>query len=206
VTGIPLVEAYGLTETSPAVCINPLDLKAFNGMIGLPLPSTEISIRDPSGNELGFNERGELWVRGPQVMKRYWNRADETANVFDGDGWLRTGDVAIVNEAGFVKLVDRLKDMINVSGFNVFSNEIEDVLVLHPKVNEAGVIGVSDEHSGEAVKAFIVKKQADLTIDELKSFCRERLTGYKRPAHYMFVNELPKTNVGKVLRRKLREL
>jgi len=206
VTGVNITEAYGLTETAPAVCINPLDLDHFNGMIGLPLPSTEVEVRDPDGRPLPTGERGELWIRGPQVMKGYWNRPEETANVFDADGWLRTGDVAIIDDEGYVKIVDRLKDMINVSGFNVFANEIEEVIAAHPKVLEVGVVGVPDEHSGEAVKAFVVKKDASLTEQELKDYCHERLTAYKCPKAVAFLEELPKTNVGKVLRRALRAL
>lgn len=205
-TGVTLLEAYGLTETSPAVTINPVSLEAYNGMIGLPVPSTEVCVRDTEGNELGIGERGELFVRGPQVMKGYWNRPEETAKVLDADGWLSTGDVAIINELGYVKLVDRIKDMVLVSGFNVYPNEVEDVLASHEKVLEAGVIGVADEVSGEVVKAYIVKKDKSLTEDELIAWCHEELTGYKRPKQYVFVNELPKSNVGKILRRELREL
>ncbi len=206
VTGVNITEAYGLTETSPAVCINPLDLDEFNGMIGLPLPSTEVEVRDSEGRPLPVGEQGELWIRGPQVMKGYWNRPEETANVLDADGWLRTGDVAVINDEGYVKIVDRLKDMINVSGFNVFANEIEEVIAAHPKVREVGVVGVPDEHSGEAVKAFVVKKDASLTEQELKDYCHQQLTAYKCPKFITFLEELPKTNVGKVLRRALREM
>lgn len=205
-TGVTLLEAYGLTEASPAVCINPLDIAGYNGMIGLPISSTEISIRDVQGNELGINEPGELWVRGPQVMKGYWNRPEETAKVLSADGWLHTGDVAIINEQGFVKLVDRIKDMVLVSGFNVYPNEIEDVLVSNPKVLEAGVIGIPDENAGEAVKAFVVKRDPSLTEQELRDWCANLLTGYKRPRHIVFVKQLPKSNVGKILRRELKDL
>lgn len=205
-TGVTLLEAYGLTETSPAATINPVDLQAYNGMIGLPIPSTEVCVRDADGKELGIGEAGELCIRGPQVMKGYWNRPEETANVLDADGWLRTGDVAIINELGYIKLVDRIKDMVLVSGFNVYPNEIEDVLTAHEKVLEAGVIGVADESCGEVVKAYVVKKDSSLTEDELVAWCREELTGYKRPKHYVFVDELPKSNVGKILRRELRDL
>ena len=205
-TGVTLLEAYGLTETSPAVCINPVDLADYNGMIGLPIPSTEVSIRDIDGNELGVGEAGELCVRGPQVMQGYWQRPDETANVMAGDGWLRTGDVAIINEQGFIKLVDRLKDMVLVSGFNVYPNEVEDVLASNPKVLEAGVIGVADEHSGEIVKAFVVKKDDSLTLEELKAYCRHELSAYKCPKQVVFVASLPKSNVGKILRKELRNL
>lgn len=206
VTGCTLLEAYGLTETSPAVCINPIDLKAYNGMIGLPLPSTEVSLRDLDGNEVPLDEPGELCVRGPQVMQGYWNRPDETAKVMYADGFLRTGDMAIMNGQGFVKLVDRLKDMVLVSGFNVYPNEVEDILAGHPKILEAGVIGVSDAHSGEVVKAFIVKKDPSLTEEEIRAYCHHELSGYKCPKQIVFVNSLPKSNVGKILRKELRNL
>ncbi|WP_020558664.1 AMP-binding protein [Thiofilum flexile] len=205
-TGVVLLEAYGLTETSPAVCINPVTLTEYNGMIGLPLSSTDISVRDLEGKELDIGEAGELWIRGPQVMREYWQRPTETAKVLTADGWLKTGDVAIINEDGFVKLVDRLKDMVLVSGFNVYPNEIEDVLAAHPKILESGVIGVKDEHSGEIVKAFIVKKDPSLTVEEVQQHCRELLTSYKRPKQIVFVDSLPKSNVGKILRKELRHL
>lgn len=205
ITGCTLVEAYGLTETAPAVCINPVTMKEFNGAIGLPLPSTEVSIRDAEGLELGLNEPGELCVRGPQVMKGYWNRPEETANVMDDEGWLKTGDVAEINEEGFVKIVDRLKDLIIVSGFNVYPNEIEDVVAGHPKVLEAGAIGVVDDKSGEAVRLFVVPSDDSLTEQELKDYLRHELTGYKRPKQIVFTDELPKSNVGKILRRELRD-
>ncbi len=205
ITGCTLVEAYGLTESSPAVCINPVNLKEFNASIGLPLPSTEVCVRDENNVELGLNEPGELCVRGPQVMKGYWNRPGETAKVLDEDGWLKTGDVATIDEKGFVKIVDRLKDMIIVSGFNVYPNEIEDVAALHPKVLEAGAIGVQDDKSGEVVKLFVVRKDESLSEEELMEHCKSELTGYKRPKHIAFIDELPKTNVGKILRRELRD-
>lgn len=205
-TGVTLLEAYGLTETSPAVCINPVDLQDFNGMIGLPISSTEISIHDEYGQELAIGQTGELWVRGPQVMQGYWNRPDETAKVMPGNGWLRTGDVAVVNEQGFVKLVDRIKDMVLVSGFNVYPNEVEDILAGHPNVLEAGVIGVKDEHSGEVVKAFVVKKDESLTAQELMDYCHQNLSRYKCPKQIVFVDSLPKSNVGKILRKELRKL
>jgi long-chain acyl-CoA synthetase len=205
-TGVTLLEAYGLTETSPAVTINPVSLENYNGMIGLPVSSTEVCVRDADGNELDIGEPGELCIRGPQVMLGYWQRPDETAKVLDSDGWLRTGDVAVINEQGYVKLVDRIKDMVLVSGFNVYPNEIEDVLAAHEKVLEAGVIGVADADSGETVRAYIVRKDESLSEDELKAWCREELTGYKRPKQYVFVDELPKSNVGKILRRELRDL
>lgn len=205
-TGTPLLEAYGLTETSPAVCINPLDLKQFNGSIGLPVPSTEISIQDIDGNMVPLGETGELCVRGPQVMKGYWQRPEATAEVLTPEGWLRTGDIAIMTPEGYFKIVDRKKDMILVSGFNVYPNEIEDVIALHPKVLEVAAIGVPDEHSGEAVKVCVVKRDASLTAEELKAFCSENLTGYKRPRHVEFFDDLPKSNVGKILRKDLRDM
>jgi len=203
-TGTPLLEAYGLTETAPAVCINPLDLKEYNGAIGLPVPSTEISIQDLEGNILPLGDTGELCVRGPQVMKGYWNRPDETAKVLTSDGWLKTGDVAKIDEQGYVRIVDRLKDMILVSGFNVFPNEVEAVIASHPGVLEVGVIGEPDDNCGEVVKAVIVKKDAALTAEQVIAHCRENLTGYKVPRKVEFRSELPKTNVGKILRRELR--
>ena len=206
VTGKVLVEAYGLTETSPAVCINPTTIPNWNGAIGLPISSTEICIRDEEGNRLGFNESGELCVRGPQVMQGYWNRPKETANVLEEDGWLHTGDIAIVSDNGYVKLVDRLKDMIIVSGFNVYPNEIENVVASHPKVLEVGAIGVPHNKSGEAVKIFVVKKDDSLSEKELQDYCHAEMTGYKCPKFIQFVDDLPKSNVGKVLRKDLRKL
>jgi len=203
-TGTPLLEAYGLTETSPAVCINPLNLKEYNGSIGLPVPSTEVSIQDENGELLAQGEAGELCVRGPQVMKGYWQRPDETTNVISSDGWLKTGDVAEMDELGFFRIVDRLKDMILVSGFNVFPNEIEAVIAGHEGVLEVGVIGEPDEACGEVVKAVIVKKDPALDEAAIIAHCRENLTGYKIPRIVEFRDELPKTNVGKILRRELR--
>ncbi|MGD8838767.1 MAG: AMP-binding protein, partial [Gammaproteobacteria bacterium] len=203
-TGSPLLEAYGLTETSPAVCINPLDLAEYNGAIGLPVPSTEVSIQDLDGNILPIGETGELCVRGPQVMKGYWQRPEETERVLSSDGWLKTGDVAQIDEKGYVRIVDRLKDMILVSGFNVYPNEIESVIAGHPGVLEVGVIGEPDESCGEVVKAVIVKKDPALTAEQVIAYCRENLTGYKVPKIIEFRQELPKTNVGKILRRELR--
>lgn len=205
VTGRPLLEAYGLTETAPAVSINPLNLKEYNGTIGLPVPSTEVSIRDEDGKELDVNEPGELCVRGPQVMRGYYQRPTETAKVLSEDGWLKTGDVATIDEQGFLRIVDRKKDMILVSGFNVYPNEIEDVVAAHPGVLEVAAVGVPDESSGEVVKVFVVRKDSMLNEDELKNYCRENLTGYKVPKLIEFRDELPKTNVGKILRRELRE-
>jgi long-chain acyl-CoA synthetase len=205
VTGAPLVEAYGLTETSPAACINPMDMEEFNGCIGLPIPSTECAIMNDTGELLPQGEVGELVIRGPQVMKGYWQRPEETAKVITDDGWLRTGDIAMMTEDGYFKIVDRKKDMILVSGFNVFPNEIEDVIAHHPKVLEVAVIGVPDAKSTEAVKVFIVKSDPSLTEDEIRAYCAEELTGYKRPRHIEFRDELPKSNVGKILRRELRD-
>jgi len=205
-TGTPLIEAYGLTETSPAACINPLTLPEYNGSIGLPLPSTELSIRDDEDRErgIGANEVGEICIRGPQVMRGYWQRPEETAQVMTEDGYLRTGDVGYVDERGYVRIVDRKKDMILVSGFNVYPNEIEDVVVQHPGVLEAAAVGVPDEKSGEAVKIVVVRKDPALTAEALITHCREHLTSYKIPRHIEFRAELPKTNVGKILRRMLR--
>lgn len=205
VTGCTLAEAYGLTETSPAACINPLDLKEYNGSIGLPISSTDIAIWSEDNQPLPIGEVGELMVRGPQVMKGYWKRPDETAKVLTDDGWLHTGDIARMDEKGYVYIVDRKKDMILVSGFNVYPNEIEDTVMKHPGVAEVAAIGVPDEHSGEAVKLFVVRKDASLTVEQLKEFCRENFTGYKRPKTIEFRDALPKSNVGKILRRELRD-
>ncbi len=204
-TNTPLLEAYGLTETSPAVCINPLTLREYNGSIGLPVPSCEVSVQDDKGNLLPQGETGELCVRGPQVMKGYWQRPEETARVLSDDGWLKTGDVAQMDEDGFFRIVDRLKDMILVSGFNVFPNEIETVIAGHEGVLEVGVIGVPDQSGGEIVKAVIVKKDPALDAAAITAHCRENLTAYKVPKLIEFRDELPKTNVGKILRRELRE-
>ncbi len=205
VTGVTLVEAYGLTETSPAACMNPLDLPEYNASIGLPISSTEVSVQDDNGNELPIGETGELCVRGPQVMKGYWNRPEETAKVLTDSGWLHTGDIARMDDKGYVYIVDRKKDMILVSGFNVYPNEVEDVVATHPGVLEVAAIGVPDEHSGEVPKVFIVKKDPALTEGAVLAFCKEQLTGYKRPKFVEFRTELPKTNVGKILRRALRD-
>ncbi len=204
VTGSTLIEAYGLTETSPAVTINPVDLPAFNGSIGLPLPSTEVAIRDEAGRDLPTGENGELCVRGPQVMAGYWNRPEETAQVMMADGFMRTGDIATMDGAGFVRLVDRKKDMILVSGFNVYPNEVENVAAMHPGVQEVAAVGVPHEKSGETVKLFVVRRDAALTADELIAHCRQSLSAYKVPHQVEFRDELPKTNVGKILRRALR--
>ena len=205
VTGVPLIEAYGLTETSPAACINPVTLEAYNGYIGLPISSTEGAIKGEDGEFLPVGETGELCIRGPQVMKGYWQRPEATDEVIDADGWLHTGDIAIMTEDGFFKIVDRKKDMILVSGFNVYPNEIEDVLALHSKVLEVAAVGVPDEKSGEAVSLFVVKKDPTLTKEEVIAFCKENLTGYKRPRYVEFRDDLPKSNVGKILRRELRD-
>ncbi len=205
VTGCPLIEAYGLTETSPAACINPITATEYNGAIGLPISSTEACVKDEDGNTLPVGERGELCIRGPQVMQGYWQRDEATAKTIDSDNWLHTGDVAIMDEQGYFTIVDRLKDMILVSGFNVYPNEIENVLVSHPGILEVGAIGIPDVHSGEVVKVIIVAKDKSLTEDDVKQFCRENFTGYKRPKEIAFVDELPKSNVGKILRRELRE-
>ena len=205
ITGVTLLEAYGLTETSPAATMNPIDLEEYNGSIGLPISSTEVMIVDDDGKEVKLGEPGELCIRGPQVMKGYWNRPEETAKVIMPDGFLRTGDVAVMDPSGFIKIVDRKKDMILVSGFNVYPNEIEDVLALHAGVLESAAVGVPDPKTGEAVKIYVVKKDPALTEDSLLEHCRANLTGYKVPRHIAFRNELPKTNVGKILRRQLRD-
>ena len=205
ITGCPLIEAYGLTETSPAATINPLDLPAYNGSIGLPIPSTEVILRDDDGKIVAQGQPGEICIRGPQVMAGYWNRPDETAKVLDDDGWLATGDIGVMDDRGFVKIVDRKKDMILVSGFNVYPNEIEAVVVMHPGVLECAAIGLPDAKSGEAVKLFVVKKDEGLTVESVLQHCREHLTGYKCPRDVEFRKDLPKTNVGKILRRELRD-
>jgi long-chain acyl-CoA synthetase len=205
VTGTTLIEAYGLTETSPAACMNPMDLKEFNGKIGLPICSTEVSIQDDDWNEVALGENGEICIRGPQVMQGYWHRAKETSNVLSNDGWLHTGDIGFMDENGFVQIVDRKKDMILVSGFNVYPNEVEDIIASHPDVIEVGVIGKPDEHSGEVVMAIVVKSDDALSEDILRDYCRESLTSYKVPKSVIFTDELPKTNVGKILRRELRD-
>jgi len=205
VTGVTLIEAYGLTETSPGAIINPLDLTEYNGCIGLPISSTDVMLRDDNGNEVGIGPPGEICIKGPQVMKGYWNMPDETAKVIDKDGWLATGDIGVVDDKGFFKIVDRKKDMVLVSGFNVYPNEIEAVVAMLPGVLENAVIGVPDEKTGEAVKVIIVKKDPDLTEAQVLAHCREYLTGYKIPRYVAFRADLPKTNVGKILRRELRD-
>jgi long-chain acyl-CoA synthetase len=204
VTGNVLTQAWGLTETSPAACINPFAPHDYNGSIGLPIPSTEISIRNDEGKELGIGEVGEICVRGPQVMRGYWNRPDETAQVMLGD-WLRTGDIGRIDQDGFVYIEDRKKDMILVSGFNVYPNEVESVVATHPGVLEVAAVAQPDERSGEVVALFVVKKDPNLTEQQVIDHCRTELTGYKVPKHVYFKKELPKTNVGKILRRALRD-
>ncbi len=213
VTGVTLVEAYGLTETSPAATINPLDIKEYNGSIGLPVPSTEIGLRADDGRWLPIWDgtrpveecTGEICIKGPQVMAGYWQRPEETAKVMTPDGFFMTGDIGYMDREGFIRIVDRKKDMILVSGFNVYPNEVEGVLAMHPGVLECAAIGVPDAKSGEAVKVFVVKKDPALTEDAIRRHCEEHLTGYKRPRYIEFRTELPKTNVGKILRRALRD-
>ncbi|MCZ7462765.1 long-chain fatty acid--CoA ligase [Agrobacterium sp. O3.4] len=206
VVGCPIAEGYGLSETSPVATVNRLDSQEFSGTIGLPLSSTEIDIRDDDGNSLPMGEVGEICIRGPQVMAGYWQRPDETAKAMTADGFFRSGDMGFMDERGYTKIVDRKKDMILVSGFNVYPNEVEEVAASHPGVLECAAIGVPDEHSGETVKLFVVKKDQSLTEAELKAFCAKNLTNYKRPKIIEFRTELPKSNVGKILRRELRNL
>jgi long-chain acyl-CoA synthetase len=205
VTGKPLIEAYGLTETSPAACINPLTAAEYNGFVGVPISSTDIELRDESNKTVPQGDVGEICIKGPQVMKGYWNRDDETAKVMTADGFFKSGDLGYMTENGFIKLVDRKKDMILVSGFNVYPNEVEDVVMLNPKVLECAAIGVANEKSGEVVKLFVVKKDPSLTEAELIAYCRESMTSYKVPKNVEFRSELPKSNVGKVIRRELRD-
>jgi len=204
VTGCPISEGYGLSETSPIVTVNRLDAGAFTGLIGLPLPSTEVQIQDDDGKLAPLGAVGEICIRGPQVMRGYWNRADETEAAISAEGFFRSGDMGVMDVNGYIRIVDRKKDMIIVSGFNVYPNEIEEVVASHPGVLEAAVIGVPDEHSGETVKLFVVRKDPDLTADDLKSYCASRLTNYKRPRLVEFRDSLPKSNVGKILRKELR--
>jgi len=205
VTKTPIREGFGLTEASPITCINPMNIFAYNGSIGLPIPSTEVKIVDEEKNELPLGEVGEFCVRGPQVMQGYWHKPEETAKVLSADGWLYTGDMARVDEEGFVHIVDRKKDMIAVAGFNVYPNEVENIIAQHPQVKEVAVIGVPHPVTGEAVKAFVVCHSEGLTKAELMAFCRQQLVSYKVPRRIEFCTELPKNNVGKVLRRLLRE-
>ncbi|MHC4052273.1 long-chain-fatty-acid--CoA ligase [Bradyrhizobium sp. 25ACV] len=205
ITGCFIAEGYGLSETSPTLTCNPATATEFTGTIGIPVPSTYISIRDDDGNEVPLGQAGEICAKGPQVMSGYWNRPEETAKVMTTDGYFRTGDIGIMDEKGYTKIVDRKKDMILVSGFNVYPNEIEEVIASHPGVLECAVIGIPDSKSGEAVKAFVVKKDQNLTAEAVIKFCHEQLTGYKVPKHIEFRSDLPKTNVGKILRRELRD-
>jgi long-chain acyl-CoA synthetase len=202
ITGSALVEGYGLTEASPVVCINPIPEPKL-GTVGLPVPSTEVTVRDDSGAILAIGEEGEVWARGPQIMLGYWQRPGESEKVLTADGWLRTGDIGVLDAEGYLKLLDRKKDMIIVSGFKVFPNEVEDITVMHPGVLEAAVIGVPDERTGEAVKLFVVKRDPTLTEPQLRDFLRERLVNYKRPHIIEFRDHLPKSNIGKILRKEL---
>jgi long-chain acyl-CoA synthetase len=205
ITGTPIVEGYGLSETSPVATANRCNITEFTGTIGLPLPSTEIAILDDAGQPVPFGQAGEIGIRGPQVMAGYWKRDDETAKVMTAAGFFKTGDVGIMDERGYTRIVDRKKDMILVSGFNVYPNEVEDVVASHPGVLEVACVGVPDKNSGEAVKLFVVRKDPNLTADALGEYCKDQLTGYKRPRHIEFRDALPKTNVGKILRRELRD-
>jgi long-chain acyl-CoA synthetase len=205
VTGCPVVEGYGLSETSPVATSNRLDVTGFTGTIGLPIPSTEIAIRDDAGTDLAIGEAGEICIRGPQVMAGYWNRPDETAAVMTPDGFFKSGDVGVMDARGYIRIVDRKKDMILVSGFNVYPTEIEQVVGLHPGVLECAAIGVPDEKAGEAVKLFVVKRDPTLAEEDLARYCRDNFTAYKRPKYIEFRDDLPKSNVGKILRRELRQ-
>ncbi|WP_292038569.1 long-chain-fatty-acid--CoA ligase [Massilia sp. UBA6681] len=205
ITGTAIIEGYGLSETAPVATCNRADVKEFTGTIGLPIPSTDIAILDDEGKQMGIGQIGEIAIRGPQVMAGYWNRPDETAKVMTPDGFFKSGDVGIMDADGYVKIVDRKKDMILVSGFNVYPNELEGVIAGHPGVLECAVIGVPDEHSGEAVKVFVVRKDPNLTAEQLMDYCKQQFTGYKKPKYIEFRDELPKTNVGKILRRALRD-
>ena len=204
-TNSVVVEAYGLTETSPAACINPLDITEFTGSIGLPISSTYVQIKDDDGNDVGINNPGELCIKGPQVTQGYWNRPDANKDSFTADGYFRTGDFAQIDEKGYVRILDRKKNMILVSGFNVFPNEVEDVVCQHPDIVEAAAIGIADEDAGEVVKLFVVKSNDSLTEDDVKAYCKEQMTGYKRPRVVEFIDEIPKTNVGKISHKDLRD-
>jgi len=204
-TGCPICEGYGLSETSPSTTCNPTDSKAYTGTIGVPLPSTWLKLLDDNGNEVALGEPGEIAIKGPQVMAGYWQRPDETAKVMTSDGYFKSGDIGVVDERGYFKVVDRKKDMILVSGFNVYPNEIEDVVAQIPGVLECAAVGVADEKTGEAVKLVIVKKDESLTEAQVREYCRANLTGYKQPRIVEFRTDLPKTPVGKILRRELRD-
>ncbi|MDZ7856769.1 long-chain-fatty-acid--CoA ligase [Sphaerotilus sp.] len=204
VTGCPIAEGYGLSETSPVATANRIDLKEFTGTIGLPVPSTDIAIRDDDGQDVALGEPGEICIRGPQVMAGYWNRPDETAQVMTADGYFKSGDIGVMDARGYVRIVDRKKDMILVSGFNVYPTEIEQVVSLHPGVLECAAVGIPDERTGEAVKLFVVKEDPSLSEEDLAAYCKDNFTAYKRPKHIEFRDELPKSNVGKILRRELR--
>jgi long-chain acyl-CoA synthetase len=205
-TGCSVVEGYGLTETSPVASTNPYGSQARLGTVGIPVPGTAFKTIDDAGNELPLGERGELCIKGPQVMKGYWQRPEATAEVLDAEGWLKTGDIAVIDPDGYVRIVDRKKDLIIVSGFNVYPNEIEDVVMAHPKVANCAAIGVPDEKSGEAVKLFVVPREGGVSVDELKAYCKENFTGYKVPKHIVLKDALPMTPVGKILRRELRDI
>ncbi|ASU37645.1 long-chain fatty acid--CoA ligase [Herbaspirillum sp. meg3] len=205
VTGCAIIEGYGLSETSPIASANPCTIEEYTGTIGLPLPSTDIAILDDDGKPVALGQPGEIAIRGPQVMAGYWNRPDETEKVMTPDGFFKSGDIGIMDERGYTRIVDRKKDMILVSGFNVYPNEIEGVVAAHPGVLECACVGVPDEHTGEAVKLFVVRKDKSLTVEQLMAYCKEQFTGYKKPKYIEFRDELPKTNVGKILRRELRD-
>ena len=205
-TNCVLSVGYGLSETSPAACIDPIGRKEFSDTLGLPLPSTEISIQDNEGNHLDFNLPGEICIRGPQVMKGYWNNEEETKNAITSDGWFKTGDIGIMTEEGYPKIVDRKKDMIIISGFNVYPNEIEEVAMMHEKIFEAGCVGINNNDGTESIKLFASLIPGEtLTIQEIQEHCKKNLTGYKVPKNIEFIDEIPKSNVGKILRRELRE-
>jgi long-chain acyl-CoA synthetase len=204
-TGVPIIEGYGLSETSPVATCNPIMSREYSGTIGLPFPNTDIAILDDAGQLLPLGQAGEIGIRGPQVMAGYWQRPDETAKSMTPDGFFKSGDIGVMDERGFIKIVDRKKDMIIVSGFNVYPNEVEGVIAMHPGVVECAAVGVADERSGEAVKVFVVRKDPALTEAQLMDFCKQHLTGYKKPKFIEFRDELPKSNVGKILRRELRD-
>jgi len=206
ITGVPIAEGYGLSETSPVACVNTPLIPSFTGTIGLPVPGTEVLILDDSGLEVSYGTPGEICIRGPQVMAGYWNMSEETKNVFTADGFFKSGDIGIMNEEGYIKIVDRKKDMIVVSGFKVFPNELEEVISMMPGVLECAAIGVPNEETGESVKIFIVRSSPSLTEEDILNYCKKEFTNYKRPKYIEFRDDLPKTNVGKILRRELRSL